>query len=231
MGKVIIVCGSRTTLERSALYWVAMSFSSNSWKTSKSKTEWYHSTASAVLGAVAGLVRAGVLVALDEAMHGVAEGRDRRLAHCAVLVAQCARLLDGGGAAVQRGLVRLGDVAHAQCDGLDAVAVGAHVLGDLARRRQRRGDDEAHPALLQHVRGAVAHAGLGTGVGDHVEAEGAAIELRCLPGVADVELDVVGAEQHRDAGSCRCLQQLSHARPPRWWPAGDGWRRDRPRTP
>ncbi len=67
------------------------------------------------------------------------------------------------------------------------------VAGDLGVGAERGGEHEADFALLQDVGGAVAEAGFGAGVGDELHAEGGAVEVGGLAGVADVELDVVGA--------------------------------------
>ena len=57
--------------------------------------------------------------------------------------------------------------------------------------RQRRGEHEGDVALAQDVPGLVPHLRFQAGVGDHVEAEGVAVEERGLPGVADEEANVV----------------------------------------
>ena len=69
------------------------------------------------------------------------------------------------------------------------------MAGDLAGPEQRRGEHEADPALLEHVRGAVADPGLEPGVGGLAEAERVGEPVGGLDRVADVELDVVDAEQ------------------------------------
>ena len=74
------------------------------------------------------------------------------------------------------------------------------VLGDLGVGAERGGEDEADFALLEDVGGAVAKAGLGAGVGDELHAEGGAVEVGGLAGVADVELDVVGAVEGEEVG-------------------------------
>jgi hypothetical protein len=66
------------------------------------------------------------------------------------------------------------------------------VLADRAR------DDQADLALLEDVRGAVAHARLRPGVGGAREAERVLVEVGRLLGVADPELDVVPAEQRHE---------------------------------
>ena len=51
-------------------------------------------------------------------------------------------------------------VGHAQRDRVDAVAVALVVLGDLVLAGERAGQHEPDPALLEHVRDAIAAAGL-----------------------------------------------------------------------
>ena len=89
-----------------------------------------------------------------------------------------------------------------------------HVLGNGMIRRQRGGQDEADLALLQHVGGAVARARLRTAVGRQPHAQGGAVEVGRLLGVAHLELDVVGAVQRQESprstsgASVRCLHRL-----------------------
>ena len=81
---------------------------------------------------------------------------------------------------------------------MDPVAVALVVLGDLVVAGQRAGQDEADPALLEHVRDAVATAGLEAAVGGLGEAEGARVVVGGLGGVADEQLEVVDAmDRHR----------------------------------
>ena len=72
------------------------------------------------------------------------------------------------------------------------------MAADLVVGRQRAGEHDPDPALLEHVRGAVADAGHEAGVGDLLEAERVDVEVRGLKGVADVELDVVDAVQRHE---------------------------------
>ena len=62
-------------------------------------------------------------------------------------------------------------------------------------RAERRSEDEGDIALTEDVAGFVPRLRLQAGVGDHVEAEGVAIEVGRLPGVADEEADVIDATQ------------------------------------
>jgi hypothetical protein len=90
------------------------------------------------------------------------------------------------------------DVGDGERDDLHAVAVGRVVAADLMVGRQRAGEDEPDAALLEHVRGAVADAGLQPRVGDLLEAHRPRVEVRGLQRVADVELDVVDAVQRHE---------------------------------
>jgi hypothetical protein len=77
------------------------------------------------------------------------------------------------------------DVGHRERDVEDAVAVPAVVVGQRAGRVVGAGDDEAGRTRPQHVGEVVAVAGLRTGVGDQLHAEGRLVEVRGLRGVAD----------------------------------------------
>ena len=68
---------------------------------------------------------------------------------------------------------------------------------------ERRGEDERDVALAEHVARLVPHAGLEAGIGDDVEAEGVAVEVRRLPGVAHEEADVVDALERNRSWTCR----------------------------
>src|SRR5206468_3107027 len=81
-------------------------------------------------------------------------------------------------------------VVNPEGDVADAIAVDADVLGDLAFGLQGRGQDESNFILHEDVAGAVASAGLGSAIGHQAEAEGRAVEVRRLAGVADVVFDV-----------------------------------------
>ena len=84
------------------------------------------------------------------------------------------------------------------------------MVGDGALGGERRGEHQPDVALLEHVGGAVAHPRLRPRVGHDVEAEGAAVEVRGLAGVAHPELDVVGAEQDRRARARRRERRVRH---------------------
>ena len=163
--------------------------------------------------AVARQERAAVAGAVDEAVDRLAVGRDVGHADLAVVVLERLRRRDALGAAGGGLAVGDVDVGDRQRDDLHAVAVAAVVLGDRVVRPQPAGDDDPHAALLEHVRGAVARAGLEAGVRDLVEAEGGAQEVRGLGGVPDPHLDVVDAEQrHRVVRRPRRVFGLSQER-------------------
>ena len=109
--------------------------------------------------------------------------------------------LEGGDRAARRRLApgRL-DVVDREGDVVDAVAVRADVLGDLAVGRQRRGEHEPDVVLDHDVAGPVADLGLETAEGDRGEAPQRAVVGRGLAGVADPELDVVDALERQEVG-------------------------------
>ena len=145
------------------------------------------------LRVVAGQERAGVTFALDEGVHGVAIGGDAGGDDLAVFVGVGLGRFDGFCAAAGGFAPCGGCVLDDEGDGADAVSVLVDVLGDLGVGAERGGEDEADFSLLKDVGGAVAEAGFGAGIGDELHAEGGAVKIGGLPGVADVELDVVGA--------------------------------------
>ena len=151
----------------------------------------------AVARRVAG-AEALVSAAVDERVQRLAVGRDLGEADRAALVGLLPRLADARGAALRGLAVGVLDVRHRQGDHLHAVAVGGLVGADLVARRQRAREHEPDAALLEHVRGAVAHAGLEARVGDLLEAERVDVEERRLDRVAHVELDVVDAVQRHE---------------------------------
>ena len=80
---------------------------------------------------------------------------------------------------------------------LRAVAVTACELRDLAVDAYAAREHEADVALLEHVRRAVANAGLGARIGGPREPERVLVEVRGLLGVPDPELEVIPAlERH-----------------------------------
>jgi hypothetical protein len=139
--------------------------------------------------------RAGVVLALDEGVQGLAVGGDRRQADRAVLVGELVRLGDPAGPAADGDAVGVLGAGNAQRHHLDAVAVLGDVPRHLAAAVQRRGEDEANGALLDDPGGAVAHARLQPRVGSGREAERVLEEVRRGERVADIKLDVVDAEQ------------------------------------
>ena len=78
---------------------------------------------------------------------------------------------------------------------------------------ERPGQHDPDPALLEHVRGAIAHAGLQPRVADLLEAERPDPERGGLQRIPDVELDVVDAvERHEVFGLGRGDDRLrAHA--------------------
>ena len=150
---------------------------------------------------VARLERARVVLAVDERVDRVAVRRDRRRLDRAELVLLAHRLDDAARAALHGLAVRLGRVGNGERDVLHAVAVARVVLRDVALLADGGRHDEPDVALLEHVRGAVAHARLRPCVRGAREAERVLVEVGRLLRVADPELDVVpAAERHEVFG-------------------------------
>ena len=105
----------------------------------------------------------------------------------------------GGDRAARRRLApgRL-DVVDREGDVVDAVAVRADVLGDLAVGRQRRGEHEPDVVLDHDVAGAVANLRLEPAERDRREAPQCPVVGGSLAGVADPELDVVDALERQE---------------------------------
>src|SRR5262249_49135817 len=89
----------------------------------------------------------------------------------------------------------VGDVLDIERDVLYTVAMLDEPLRIGMLPRKRGAQDEGDLALPQHVARFVFLPRLEAGVGDDVEAEGVAIEVRRLAGVADEEADVIDAAQ------------------------------------
>ena len=89
-------------------------------------------------------------------------------------------------------------------------------------RAERRREHEADLALLQQIAGPVADAGLGAAVGDQLEAERRPVVVAGLLGVADVELDVVGAVDREGVGCASAAMGMVSVCmvPPRGAPLG-----------
>ena len=111
-------------------------------------------------------------------------------------------------------------VIHPQRDVVHAVAVPLDMLGDGVDgivRLERRGQHEANLILLDDIRRAPALPGLRSAVRHQLHAERRAIVIRRLPGIADVELDVIGSVERKKirAGRWRFLCELLHIKPPK----------------
>ena len=160
-----------------------------------------------VVRGLAALLEAGqegalVVLALHEQVLRVAVGGDRGELHAAVLVLDPVRRHHAAGAVLDGVLVGGRGVGHAQRDLVDAVAVEGVVGRDLVAALERAGEHEPDAALLEHVRDAVAPAGLEAGVGGLGEAECVHEVERRLRGVPHVDLHVVDAVD-RHAVVCR----------------------------
>ena len=126
-------------------------------------------------------------------MDRVAIGGDGRQLNRTVLVFHFEGFADTASAALRRLAPGLASVIHPERHVTDTVAMAMDVVGNLTGRAQRRREHKTDLALLQHIRRAVALTGLRTGVGHQAHAERDAVEVCSLAGIANVELDVIGA--------------------------------------
>ena len=101
-----------------------------------------------------------VAVPLHEQVERVAVGGDRGELDAPVLVLDPVRGVHAAGAVRDRVPVGGRGVGDAEGDLVHAVAVAAVVVADLVVARERAGDHQADASLLEHVRDAVAAAGL-----------------------------------------------------------------------
>src|SRR5579871_2094649 len=151
-------------------------------------------------GAISRQEWAIVVAAFDEAVNGLAVGVDGSALDLAMLIFGDGRLHCALCATRQRIVIRLLRVRHFQCDIFCAVAVQQRMLRNGTLRAEAAAQHEANLALLDDIAGAVAQARLQAGIGDRHEAEGAAIIMGGLFGVADVELDVVPVLDRHEIG-------------------------------
>jgi hypothetical protein len=145
----------------------------------------------------AGQERPVVPAAVDERAPGTAVRREPGEPHGAVLVGDVVRLLEDGRAAVAGAADGRVDVRHLERQVDDAVAVRRDAAADVRARAGLAGDDEARGAGDDEVLARVAVPGLGPAVGGRAHAERRRVPVHGLPGVADVEADVVRPE-HRE---------------------------------
>ena len=130
---------------------------------------------------------------LDECVDRVAVGANARHDDLSLLIGEDVRLGHADGAAT-RGFRPGGTgVVDPERDDFDSVAVAADMLGNCVAAAQRRGQHETNLSLLQDVGRAIALASFRSRIGDQGHAEGGAVEVGRLAGVADVKLDVVCA--------------------------------------
>ena len=126
-------------------------------------------------------------------MDVVAVGRDRRELDAPRVVLDPVRLDDAARAALHGLAVRVRRIRDGERHVADAVALRLSPPADLAVSAEAAREDEADVALLEHVRGAVADARLGPGIGRAREAVGVLVEVRRLLRVPDPDLEVVPA--------------------------------------
>jgi hypothetical protein len=138
-----------------------------------------------------------------EAVDGAAVGLDAGHDHDPVtgLVAQLDRLVGRLAAVGDRRLVRGDRVGNGEGQVLDAVAVSLHLALGGVILVQARGQEHPDVALGQQVGGFTAGAGGQVGVLDDIEPEAVGVEVGRLPGVADVEPNVIHIDQLEGVGA------------------------------
>ena len=140
---------------------------------------------------VAGEVRAVVLGSIDERVHDLAVGPDRRELDAAVLVLEPLRLCDPARSALHGLPVGVSSVRNLQGDVLRRVAVPGRKTADVAVGSDPAREHEADLALLEQVRRPIPDTRLGTCVRNPLEAERVLVPVGRLLGVADPQLEVI----------------------------------------
>ena len=135
-------------------------------------------------------------------MRGVAVGADGGVLVDAVLVFEQRRRRDADGAALQ-GRLRKRSATSSTSRAMSCTPSPCWTSRWLSGCSGPSGETSTKRdvALAQDVARLVLQPGFQPGIGDDVEAEGVAIEIRRLPGVADEEADVVDAAQGEGVGS------------------------------
>ena len=156
---------------------------------------------------------------LHEDVDGVAVGLDAAQDHLAVSVLPRLGRERAHGPAGGGLLPALLRVVHPEGHGLHAIAVPVEVVVERTVRHEWRGQDERDLVLAQHVADAVVAARLQPLVGQRLVAPRVHVVVGALLGVADDQLDVVGAEQGQevvrfgdDDGGLRGLLFHGHCR-------------------
>src|SRR5688572_4285458 len=135
--------------------------------------------------------RARVIIPIDERVNSITTGSDGSLADAPLLTLDSDRLQHALRASLDRRMVSIINIGHAQGDILHAVTVQAHMVGYLALRVHGSGHYHTNLILLKHVGSTVAHFGLRPRVCGDIESHHATIELSGLLGVAHVKLYVI----------------------------------------
>src|SRR5215207_3983875 len=166
------------------------------------------------LGHQRGILRLNLVVAeVDDVRHPEdALVEPDPVVDAAELVVDPVRLLNSAGAALHCLPVCLTRARYLERDAPGAVSVPARELRDFTVHAHPAREHEANVALLEHVRRAVADAGLRPGVRGSREAEGVLVEVRGLLGVADPELEMIPAlERHEIVRAHRRILDRSTA--------------------
>src|ERR1700730_2103909 len=136
-----------------------------------------------------------IVIPLDKAVHRVAIGGDRCPNETSKTIFKFLRFLQGFAAAASRFVECRSRVMHAQRDVADAIAMGGDVLRYFRRGiwREWRSQKKLHLPPCNKPGSSIAHSGFKSGISDGSETKSSPIEMRCLPSVGYIKLDIIDA--------------------------------------
>src|SRR5690606_24082973 len=134
-----------------------------------------------------------VVLSFDECVDGVAVCANCGEDDPPLLVLQHFGFAHGPTTPTGSFLERSRGIVHPEGDVPHAVTVPLHMLSDESLRGEARGEHESDLVLYQQIAGSIARTRFWSAVAHQLEPERGLIEMRRLPCVPDVKLDVVGA--------------------------------------
>ena len=137
---------------------------------------------------------------LDKDMNGISVGVDAAHDHFAVVVRKCDGFQITLAASLRRFVPRGSGVFHFQCDHLYTVAVLVDVVRDRVIRPQRRRENERQLVLTKDIARSISRSGLRPRIRQALKPERGFIKMRCLPGISDVKLHVIGPLKRQEIG-------------------------------
>ncbi len=138
-----------------------------------------------------------VIFALDKEMNHIAVGVNAAHDQLAVIVLQRRWLQKTLAAALGRFVPGRSRVLHFQRDRLYAVAVFGNVIGNRIICPQRGGKNEGELVLSNDVARSIFRSRFRSRIGEALKTERCLVKMRRLLGIADIELDVIGALERK----------------------------------